>query len=82
MKPATKVDVPNSQHNINQEINIEWYSCGIHVWLSKWTPKEMRSKETGLRAQNMLTILGSTLIMIEWVYVTIGEHENLHFDNE
>lgn len=39
-------------------------------------------KRVGISAQNMLTIIGST-ININWddLYDHFDEHENLHFDN-
>ena len=43
----------------------------------------MCSKENGLRAQNLITILGSIVNIIGgepiWPF---NEHENLHFDDE
>jgi len=44
--------------------------------------KNTSLKENGLHAQNMLTILGSIVNMIGVTYMTLNEHENLHFDDE
>jgi hypothetical protein len=45
--------------------------------------KEVRSREIGLHAQTMLTILGS-IVNINWdrSIWSLNEHKNLHFDNE
>ena len=56
------------------------------MWLGvdlKSDTKKTCWKEAGLCAQNMLTILGSVVNMKGGGgYMTINEHENLHFSNE
>lgn len=45
--------------------------------------KDMYSKKkVEVRAENMLPILQSTINMVEGIYTTTYDHENLHFDNE
>jgi hypothetical protein len=48
VKSATKVDVPNSQHNFNQEIYIEWYICGIYIYIYM-APKMDTKRNTSKR---------------------------------
>ena len=40
-----------------------WVVCGL-VWLQEWIPKRRVFQETGLRAQDMITILGSIFSII------------------
>ena len=40
--------------------------------------KKMCCDEIGLCAQNMITVLGSIINVIEGTYMTSNEHENLH----
>jgi hypothetical protein len=58
------------------------YLCGIRAsFVVKNTDQNDEcSDDIGLCAQNTITILGSTLNLNEWVYVTCKEKEMLHFD--
>ena len=64
-----KVDVPNSVSDLNQTPTVEWYvvRCGS---LERYQ-KDMCLKETGLHAQNMITILGSIVNIIGWTSMII-----------
>ena len=42
--------------------------------------KEICLKEIGLHVQNMITVLGSIVNMIEVGGLVINEHKNLHFN--
>ena len=60
---ATKVQLPKSNTIIIWTPIVEWYvvRCGS----KNWCQKDMCLKEIGLRAQDILTILGSLVNMIE-----------------
>ena len=43
------------------------------------TKNTLCSKESGLHAHNMITVLSAILNMIGRTYMTINEHKSLHF---
>ena len=63
-----KVNMPKSNTTLIWTPMFEWYV----VWCGSknWHPKEICLNEIGLRAQNMLTILGSRVNMIGGTYMT------------
>ena len=65
---AHKVDVPNSVTCPTQKPIFEWYV----VWCGSKNghQKDMRLKEIGLRAQNMITFLSSIGNQIGRIYTT------------
>ena len=58
----------------------------VFVWsgvdLRTDTKKSCALQEIGLDVQNLFTILGSIVNLIEGTYMTIDDLEDLHFDNE
>jgi hypothetical protein len=58
--------VPESNIEIIWTLKFEWYVVGVIVRTD--TKKDMCLKEIGLRAQYMITILGSTFNMIGVIF--------------
>jgi hypothetical protein len=72
--------VPNLVTYLNQTPIFEW--CVARVGSKNGCPKDMSFEEIRLHAQNMMTILGSTMNIIGGtLYDYCNEHENLLFDN-
>ena len=62
------VDVPKSTTETTWTPLFEWYvvRCGS----KNWHQNDLYLNETGMRAQNMLTILGSLINVIDGAYMT------------
>ena len=79
-----------SQHTSQDDDNhpetyiiVEWYVAMSRCESTKEHQKHiMCSKEIGLHAHNMLTILSSIVNMMEGPIWPVNEQGNLHFDNK
>ena len=64
-----KIDLPNLVTYLNQTPIFEW--CVARIGSKNGYPKDMSLEEIRLHAENMMTILGSTINIIGGTYMTI-----------